>query len=407
MKRFVASLSGLVLAVTGLAVGALPAAAAETAVTAAATGTTIAGLLVDTRGRPVAGALVSASERNAAARDGYAESDANGRFRLDATGPGTYELSFGETSYRDDAWATTVKVRGVKAGATTNAGRITLRRPTGWGASSICVTVRGAIGSSDYPTAVYLKNSRGTYVDGRSVSFDEETNLRRACFSNIRSGAYRVVVPSTGQSVAIRVGKRAEATATLRMKKPAKRGTIAVRVVDRRGKAASAFYGVSDARGLSAGSGASTENDRVQNLPVGRYTVEVVDPRTEARFSTTVTVRHGRTTTATVRMRTTGGTVVGYVKDSAGPYAARVILKGVGTGTRYETWASGGRYVLRNVVPGRYRVTVVDAPGTFTPAYSYGAYRTAYYKGAKLSSSKIITVRKGAKVRLSAITLRR
>lgn len=403
MKRFVAGLCGLALMLAGIAVGAVPASAHGT--DPAADDATLTGRVVDAKGRALRGVLVATHELGRRSY-GQAESGADGRFSLTVDVAGTYALTFGEDGFDDGAWVTTAKVPGVVPGGTTDAGRIVLRRPAGWGSSSICVTVRGAIGSDDNPTDVYLKSSRGEFVGWTTVSADEETTRRRACFTHLPSGAYRVYIPSTGQTVAVRVGKRADATATLRMKAPAKRGTLKVRVVDARGKAVSSFFDVVGSRGLRAGSGSSGEGGVVRNLPAGRYTVTVVDPGTSATYTAKATVTHRRTTTVTVRKRSTGGTVVGHVKDASGPYAARAVLKGVGTDARYETWAEDGTFVLRNVTPGRYRVTVVDAVDAFSARYTYGGYRTAYYKGTTLSRSKVVTVHEGAKVRLSTITLR-
>ncbi len=410
LRRTMATLVSAALAVTGLAAGALPAQAASGAGAASAVatqndglGSTLTGTVVDAQGHGLADVVVHA-ERLANGKTFYIETAADGTFSVDVRGGGAYRLQFADESASSrPAFATTVRTAAVTKGETLEVGTIRLTRPYGWGTSIVQVKVKGPLGDEESPSLVHLKDARGRVVAVEGMYDDIDSN-RLAVFNDLAAGRYRVLFPATGQSVAVTVAAGKTATAQLRVKAPRKRGNLKVRVVDGRGKTVSASIEVTDRRGRVVGySWAGT----FPKLPTGRYTVAAqVGERT---YQKSVVVRHGRTTTTTLRAKPSGGTVAGTVKGLGGDSTAfaKVILKGVGkTKGRYETWTGDGRYVFRGVKPGRYRVVVQDVTSYFGGKYTIGGLPDAYYKGSTYKKSRILTIKDGRTTRLAKIAFR-
>lgn len=366
---------------------------------AAIPGGTITGRLVDAQGRPQSGVFVQATPLGREG-DARAWSQADGSFVLTGATAGRHLLSFSSASGGD--YVTTVTTASVAAGRTVKLGKVTLKRPAGWGTSSLVVRLTGAVREAP-GTVVYLKNSRGRIVGQQEVGDLEDGPPHEVAFWNIAAGRYRAVVAQTGQSTAVSVTRGRAATARIRVKAPKKTGTALIRVV--RPSSGKAVEGASvelcakvcyraawtDSRGRA----------RIAKVPVGRYTVKVtgVSTRTTTSQASTapvkLTIKRGKTTTKTLRLPL-DGKVKGKV---AGREDVRVRLVPVGSGPALEwQWVKKGGFVVRNVPSGRYRLVVRDMV--------VGGSTDLYYRGSSLKTSKIITVRPGRTVDLGKLVFR-
>ena len=390
------------LALTGAAVGLAPAQAVPAGAAAQDDKvSTIVGKVVDAEGDPIPDVTVRAARMESYAE---AESDADGRFEIEVQREGTRALYFNASRIGHGLdYDLTLKTPHVTAGSRVDMGTIKLVPPATWGTSGINVRFSnlGAVhGGEEDSTSVYLKNNRGAYVQVEGIYQAIDTK-RTAYFRDLAPGRYRVVVPETGQSLVVTVGKGETAKRTLKLKKPAKRGNLVVKTA--RGLRVETFV-VSNAAGLDISGQYASESHPVRDLPVGTYTVTA--RRASGDVVTKVKVRAGRTTTAVLPLRF-GGAVKVKVKAPSAAHSPLVILKGVGTGKRYEFRVSEktGELVGRRIAPGRYRVIVrdVDKAGR---KFTRGGAKDAYYKGKTLKKSKVITVKKGKTTKLSTITMK-
>lgn len=366
---------------------------------AAIPGGTITGRLVDAQGRPLAGVFVQATPLSRAG-DARAWSREDGSFTVTGTTAGRHLLAFSSSAGGD--FATTVKTASVRAGRTVDLGKVTLKRPAGWGTSNLVVRLTGAV-REEPPTVLYLKNSRGKIVAQREFVDFEDGPPREVVFADIAAGRYRVVVAQTGQSVVASVAPGKTVKAKIRVKAAKKTGGALIRVVrPSSGKAvedasvelcAKVCYRAAwtDSRGRA----------RIAKVPVGRYTVKVTGVSTSTTTSQAstgpvkLTIKRGKTTTKTLRLPL-DGKVKGKV---AGREDVRVRLVPVGSGPALEwQWVKKGGFVVRNVPPGRYRIVVRDMV--------VGGSTDLYYRGSSLKSSKIITVRPGRTVDLGKLVFR-
>ena len=390
------------LALTGASAGLTTAQAAHVSAAAQESAvSTIVGKVVGRDGDPIPDVTVWATRTNDAST---AASGADGRFEIEVAREGSYALSFDAPDVGGGiTYDLSLKTPRVAAGARTDVGTVKLVPPASWGTSHIEVKISNlrAVGSGEEdPAYIYLKNNRGDYVKVDSVYQDIDTK-RTAYFRDIAPGRYRVVVPATGQSLVITVGKGETAKRTLKLKKPAKRGNLVVKTA--RGLRVETFA-VTNAAGLDISGQYASESHPVSDLPVGTYTVTA--HRASGDVVTKVKVRAGRTTTAVLPLRF-GGAVKVKVKAPSAAHSPLVILKGVGTGKRYEFRVpeKTGELVGRRIAPGRYRVIVrdVDEAGR---KFTRGGAKDAYYKGKTLKKSTIITVKRGKTTKLSPITMK-
>lgn len=408
-RRLSAALAGFALALTGAGLVAAPAGATDAVVSEVAAGpAVITGTFVDAKGKAVR-AEVIVHDRSDGRYLGAATSDAKGRFTVAVEAEGLVSLSFPrETWPKPDAWGTTIKAVATP-GATTSVGTVRLARPTlpAWGTAELRLVVSGAIPGGyeedDYGVPVHLKDSRGRFVAEGTVQGGEDGNPEFSV-GNLKPGRYRFYVPATGQTIAVTAKKGRTTTARLRLVKPKKRGSLTIKAVEADGSRAWQVFELINARGLVAARGETSQGyDTVRDLPVGRYTVSMTTDE-GVPYARSATVAHGRTKTATTRLRPTGGTLHGTVRDSAGGYQSLVILKGVGSSARYETWADAdGSFTFQNVKPGRYRAMAVDATGPTGARYTVGGYAHAYYRGTKASDSRVFKIRKDRTTRMGAI----
>ncbi|SFE68942.1 Carboxypeptidase regulatory-like domain-containing protein [Flavimobilis marinus] len=366
---------------------------------AAIPGVTITGRLVDAQGRPQSGVFVQATPLGRAG-DARAWSQTDGSFVLTGATAGRHLLSFSSASGGD--YVTTVTTASVAAGRTVKLGKVTLKRPAGWGTSSLVVRLTGAVREAP-GTVVYLKNSRGRIVGQQEFGDLEDGPPHEVAFRNIAPGRYRAVVAQTGQSTAVSVARGKAATARIRVKAPKKTGSALIRVV--RPSSGKPVEGASvelcakvcyraawtDSRGRA----------RVAKVPVGKYKVKVAGVSTSTTTSQAstapvkITVKRGKTTTKTLRLPL-DGKVKGKV---VGREDVRVRLVPVGSGPVLEwQWVKKGSFVVRNVPAGRYRMVVRDA--------TTGGALDLYYKGSTLKSSKIIKVKPGRTLDLGKFVFR-
>lgn len=437
------------VAVAALTAGAVPASEAHTprGPQPAARGT-IKGWLVAPGGESAAGIGIIARLHQGGSRR-EAVTGADGRFTLKVPVDGRYALSFfrpsdgteeGYARYLNslDEFTTLVKTPRVKPGGVVDVGKVFLKRRQENGTSTIRVNLTGQLPRERDALSVVLKDSRGRYVrygsafdgwmdEGEDWSGEPKPgkpgNITE--FAKVAAGRYRVLIPATGQSAVVKVPKGGAVTKTIAVKVPSKNGNV--RVVQARGVGSLKHVSVRNRAGLTVrshypeesydyeytggpargrdGESVLMSRGRVKfnSLPVGSYTVYGSDSKTELVGK--VTVRAGRTTTVTLKP-VCGGTVTGTVRAAGKGYGANVVLKGVGSSARYELRARvSGKFVGRQIAPGRYRVIVRDADISRV-RYTVGGYPDAFYGGKSLRSSRIITVKHGKTTRLSPITFR-
>lgn len=357
----------------------------------------ISGRLVDAAGEPLRGIEVTAQ---GVGHGGYGtdRTGKSGTFAIALKRSGTFELWFeGRPPHTTgQRFVTTVKVT-VGKGKRAKLGTVRLKHPAGFGSSSIKLTTTGVYSHEEDRLYVHLKNARGQYIASTALYDDIDKKLSHT-FTNVAAGRYRIEVPATGQSVVVNVGKGKTATKNLAVARPADGGDLRIRL---KGAATKVWQvKLTDAKGRVV---RVLDSTQIEDLPPGSYTV--TGSSGSNQFGAKAKIRAGRTTTVTLSPE--GGIVKGVLKAGSKGYPGKVILKKVGSSTRYEARVSDdGSYRIAYVEPGRYRVIGRDASSWTGTKFTIGGYADAYYGGTSLKSSRIITVQKGKTTRLSPVVFR-
>jgi len=307
------------------------------------------GKVVDSAGKPVKGVTVGAISTN---RFGYtgARTDSTGTYTLDglATGPATLEVS-------GMGGVATPRTVSLTAGTTTTIPTIRLAK---------AATITGHIKAKS-PRNQYLTLLDAHHDEVWSGSSDSHGNVQIA---GLRAGAYRLVLDATNLSkrVVVKAGKTASFGTITRANRNWLRGTVTTPS----GKpAAHSYVQLTDTWGTYATSAMTDSKGRFTVFGVLSGAVRVYASNAAQGYALTsvrTTVTKGKDKTGVRIKLTTGGTLTGVVKNSAGAAVPGVVV-GVGPGADGSVVTdSHGRWTLRGVIPGKRAVDVYDPyPGGY------------------------------------------
>ncbi|MGP7961537.1 carboxypeptidase regulatory-like domain-containing protein [Sanguibacter sp. A247] len=315
----------------------------------------IKGAVVDAKGKPVAGASVSAYGSN---RTGwaFATTDAKGSYTLTGLPAGRYSVHARKGSLESEYMSP--RIYTVKTGRTT-AAKIVARKPAVHkGAIVLKVKASKSVWKRGNVCATAV-TSKGAYA-GEACATSKAKKLR---LTNLPKGTYKVTLNGTNTSVKIVVKKNKTTTKTVSRSTGT---TIAGTARTAAGKALKKGYvAVFDANGTWLGNTRTSSKGKfsVPGATSGSYTVIVSGAKASdgAQVSKKVTVKKGKKAVTKVRL-VKAAKITGKVTNSKGVGIAGVnvaISGSDGTWLQVQTNATGA-YSAPGLVKGTYIVSAAD-----------------------------------------------
>ncbi|MEN0129224.1 MAG: carboxypeptidase-like regulatory domain-containing protein [Brevundimonas sp.] len=304
----------------------------------------VTGLVVDSGGRPVERASVTATNTTRAGRDSV-YTDSAGRYRLTGLATGPVRLSV------DKAGATASRTVTLTQGTTVAAATLTLPRSPGVG--TVRITAKG-YGCVYFVPAVNRKGCQRVSSAGKVTVGSVPPGTYRVSFGTTNS--YRTVKVSAGKTTSLVAPKRGRST------------TLSGTVVGPTGKpVARQQVSIRNRFGVEVAVLTTDSHGRFRSSSIvvsGQYAV-----RTQSFDSSTtnvldagrhITVRAGTPIRVATIHKTRGAVLTGTVVDSAGkPVRDAYVYVGAGYGD-VPTTDSKGRFTIRGVTSGKHWVHVRD-----------------------------------------------
>ncbi|MDM7832342.1 carboxypeptidase regulatory-like domain-containing protein [Cellulomonas edaphi] len=306
----------------------------------------VTGTVVDSSGIPRSNVHVGASTSGRAG-GGEATTDAEGRYTIGGLPTGTVTVY---TGVWGQGRQQTVAAR---QGTTTTVPTITQLKPS---------TITGTLDGK------YPRNQDFALLDTKHHQVAEATPDRtgHVRFTNLKQGAYRVVVSGTNLSrrVVVETGKTASFGTITRANRTDIRGVV----LSPSGKpVAGALVTATDSFGTDAGVSTPTWTDSAGRYTIssaaisGSYTVTAGAPGYARGLKATTVVKGEDTTGVTVRLRT-AGTLTGVVKNAQGGKPVAGVAVGF-TGSAPSTWVTtdtSGRWTIRGLLAGAHTLRFAD-----------------------------------------------
>lgn len=331
-------------------------------------GATIKGKVVNSKGKPVAGATVSGSNTK---RTGYAsaQTDAQGRYELlgHATGPVSLYAYSADGKLNGEI----PKVSAVQ-GKTVTAKTVVLKsNPVG----TITATVKG-LKKGD---SIYAYDTKAKWAQWVGEAKKSTFKVK----AKVAPGTYRIVVG--GQNIASKAvtvkAKKTSKAGTLKASKKRTKVTGVVKASNGK-KLANATVWVSDSYGTLAGSTTTNKKGKysVSGVVSGKYTVDATDPSGKSAWTTAkLTVKKGSNAKKNIKLGKTFK-VTGTVKY-AGKAVAGVWVYG---GSQSAQTGASGKFTLKGIPKGKQYFFASDP-----------------FTGGYLNVEKSMTIKKNAKWNVS------
>ena len=336
---------------------------------------TIKGVVKDSKGKPMKGASVYASNLNRAGK-GHTTTNAEGAYVLHGLATGKVKVT---ADHSDGAVATTT-VSAIQ-GKTRTAKTL----------------VPHYLGTATITGTIAVKNGRVRMVDmtltnskNVEVGYGLVTKSGKVTFAHVPAGTYTVAIggANTATKVTVKSGKTASFGKLVR----GKQSTVKGYVRTPSGKAAkNVRVTLVDSYGTEADTTSTDDTGAysIKGLVKGKYTLqaEPIVAGTDAIGTTSFTVKAGNGATKTIKL-TAGATLKGFVRNSKGEPVAGIRVSISENGRYVETNAEGA-YVVTGAAAGTVQVSFHD-PYT-------GGYRDA---------TKSIKVKAGKMVKLPTVRVR-
>jgi len=328
----------------------------------AVTGASVKGKVVDSKGKPVKGAWVSAANSTRYGY-GYVETDAKGNYVVKGLASGRVDLSAGKSNKSSSSYGS-VNVS-AKAGKTASAKVIKLKTyPEG--------TLTGTVKGLKKGDTVWVYDTKLKYSFHLQTATKSTVKIKQ----KLAPGTYRLVVGGTNvvsKAVTVKAKKTAKAGT---LNAPKKRTKVSGTIKGANGKAlANASVWVNDSYGTNTGYVQANAKGKysISGVVSGKYTVSASDPKGKSAFtSSNLTVKKGKNATKSIRLGKTYK-VSGTVKYK-GKAVAGVIVH---TDSTSAETSSKGKFTLQGLAKGKQRLSAYDP-----------------YTGGYLNTGKSVSVKK-------------